>query len=154
MFTKTDYMITENDIRNLVQAANLAGFNIAPHNLQLLVWQAGSETHIPSLLPNGYCAVYIFEYNQAYLKVGKANSKSKARYQSHHYSSSSSNSNLSKSLLNDTYYRAIIGIENTKQWLCNNTTRYNIHIPNQLGSNFVNFVEAYFILKCNPQFEG
>jgi hypothetical protein len=94
-------MITENDILNLIQAANLAGFNINRENIQFSTWQAGTQTHVPRPLPTGYCTVYIFEYNQDYLKVGKANRNSKARYQSHHYSAKSSNSNLSKSLISD-----------------------------------------------------
>jgi hypothetical protein len=39
------------------------------------------------------------------------------------------------------------------EWLKLNTTRYNILIPTELGKRFVHFVEAYFLLKCNPIFE-
>jgi len=147
-------MITQNDLAQLSSAAGLAGFDINENDMQILNWNAGMNTHIPAKLPRGFCAVYIFKWNDIYLKVGKANSKSSARYQSHHYYPESSNSNLSKSLLNDTEFQTLLGNMSTSDWLRTNINRYNILIPRDFGSNFVNFAEAFFILKCNPMFEG
>ena len=147
-------MITQDNLKQVVQAAKLAGFEVNEKDLELLSWKAGMETHNPKRLPKEYCAVYIFKWNDIYLKVGKANSKSNARYQSQHYYPDSSKSNLSKSLLSDSEFQELLGNMSTSDWLRMNINRYNILIPKKFGSKFVNFVEAFFILKCNPMFEG
>lgn len=147
-------MITQNDITDLCRSAAYAGFNVNPENLTLLQWNASLQTHIPLALPINTASVYIFKWNNNYLKVGKVNANSNARYQSQHYNPDSSNSNLSKSLLSDTEFQALLGDGNVGQWLKTNTTRFNIIIPINLGKNFVHFAEAFFILKCNPRFEN
>jgi hypothetical protein len=146
-------MITTRDIQSLVKAANIAGFNVNANHLQLVTWNAGVATHTPTALPNGFSAVYIFEHNNRCLKVGQAGPKSSARYHSQHYNPNSCNSNLSKSIINDINYAALIGQSNVGAWVKTNTTRYNILIPNNYDSRFVNFTEAFFILKCDPLFE-
>lgn len=147
-------MITQQDLSALCEAAQLAGFNVNLENLTLLQWNEGLQTHIPLALPVNTAAVYIFKWNNNYLKVGKVNANSNARYQSQHYNPLSSNSNLSKSLLSDTEFQALLGDGNVGQWLKTNTTRFNILIPSNLGKNLVHFAEAFFILKCNPRFEN
>ncbi len=147
-------MIRQQDIIDLCNSAASAGFNVNAEILTLLQWNAGLQTHIPFALPANTSAVYIFKWNNTYLKVGKVNSNSNARYLSQHYNPASSNSNLSKSLLNDTEFQALLGYGNVGQWLKTNTTRFNILIPSNLGKNFVHFAEAFFILKCNPRFEN
>lgn len=147
-------MITENDLKELVSAASNAGHTIDRNELQLLQWNAGITTHLPVQLPNNFAAVYIFKWNDQYLKVGKVNSNSNARYQSHHYNPDSSPSNLSKSLLSETEFQALLGDGIVGEWIKENTTRFNILIPVHLGKNFVHFAEAFFILKCNPKFEN
>ena len=145
-------MITEQDIIDLCHAARIAGLKVNPNELTILNWDAGLNTHIPLPLPLNSAAVYIFEWNKVYLKVGKVNSN--ARYQSHHYNPNSSNSNLSKSLLSITEFQPLIGDSSIGDWIKMHTTRYNIIIPNNLGKNFVHFAEAFFILKCQPKFES
>ena len=147
-------MITENDLKELVSAASNAGHTIDRNELQLLQWNAGITTHLPVQLPNNFAAVYIFKWNDQYLKVGKVNSNSNARYQSHHYNPDSSPSNLSKSLLRAAEFQALLGDGIVGEWIKENTTRFNILIPVHLGKNFVHFAEAFFILKCNPKFEN
>lgn len=147
-------MITQNDIIDLCNSAANAGFNVNPENLTLIQWNAGLQNHIPLALPANSAAVYIFKWKDNYLKVGKVNTNSNARYQSQHYNPDSSRSNLAKSLLSDTEFQALLGDGNVGEWLKANTTRFNIIIPNNLGKNFVHFAEAFFILKCNPRFEN
>lgn len=147
-------MITTEDINNLVRAALLSGYEVNTNDLQLLTWISGFNTHLPLPLPRGYSAIYIFKWNDSYLKVGKVNSKSSARYQSQHYNPNSSKSNLSKSIINEPEFEALLGDTLPSDWLKNNTTRFNILIPERLGKNFVHFAEAFFILKCNPRFEN
>lgn len=147
-------MITQNDIQQLVNSATLTGFEIDVEDLQLLQWNAGISTHLPQALPDNNAAVYIFKWGNEYLKVGKVNSNSNARYQSQHYNPNSSMSNLSKSILQDEELRINLNNISVSEWIKANTTRFNILIPSRLGKNFVHFAEAFFILKCNPRFEN
>ena len=145
-------MITQDDITALGKAAELAGFNININQIQLLTWNMGIDTHVPLALPDDFSAVYIFEDVNRCLKVGKAGPGSRARYLSHHYNIGSSPSNLAKSLQLRNMSSAEI-----KTWIRTNTCRYNILIPNTIHQQyayFVNFAESFFILKCNPVFEG
>jgi hypothetical protein len=146
-------MITQNDIQSLVEAANCVGVGVPIGDLQLLRWNAGVG-HIPAPLPAGFSAVYIFKYDigNSYLKVGQAGPNSGPRYLSHHYHTTAP-STLAKSIINDPAFFGLLNNFTPRDWLINNTSRYNILIPNIYGKHFVNFVEAFFILKCNPIFE-
>jgi hypothetical protein len=146
-------MITQQDIHALCAAARQAGVALESENLELLQWNAG-KTHIPLALPANKAAVYIFKWNDIYLKVGKVNASSSPRYQSQHYNPDSSKSNLSRSLLSDAEFQPLIGNEIVGDWIKSNTIRFNVLIPSSLGKNFVHFTEAFFILKCNPRFEN
>lgn len=145
-------MITQVDLDGLVLAASFAGFEVNVSDLQLQTLQAGAN-HLPVTLLPDYAAVYIFKYGVQYLKVGKVNSNSNARYQSQHYNPDSSRSNLSRSIFNDLDFYAVINGEHPGNWLKQNSHRYNILIPARLGKKFVHFAEAFFILKCNPRYE-
>ena len=145
-------MINDQNIIDLTNAAALAGYNINPVELTLLTWNAGFDTHVPIALPVGHSAVYIFKHQENYLKVGQAGINSAARYLSHHYYTSAP-STLARSLQMDNFYINLINGANFRTWIRQNTTRYNILIPEQHGIHFVNFAEAYFILHCNPRFE-
>lgn len=147
-------MITQQDIQALCNSAINAGFNGDANDIELLQWNLGIQNHIPLQLPANKAAVYIFKWNDTYLKVGKVNANSNARYQSQHYNPNSSNSNLSKSLLGDAEFQALLGDANVGNWIKENTIRFNILIPTNFGNNFVHFAEAFFILKCNPKFEN
>jgi hypothetical protein len=74
-------MINKNDLELLIKASELAGFRVDIGDLQLIYWKSGLESHIPLKLPQNCAEVYIFKWNDSYLKVGKVNSKSNARYQ-------------------------------------------------------------------------
>ena len=145
-------MITQTDLQSLCDAAANARFIVEPNNLELLQWDAG-KGHVPLPLPANTAAIYILKWNDTYLKVGKANANSNARYQSHHYNPNSSRSNLSRSLLEDSEFQALIGVGDVGEWIKANTTRFNILIPSNLGKDFIHFAEAFFILKCSPRFE-
>jgi len=150
-------MITQQSLEDLCNAALLAGFNVNPNDLALLQWDAGNQTHIPCALPVNTAAVYIFKWNNIYLKVGKAGPNSNARYQSQHYSVNANGSTLAKSLQNEPEFHAMVGAINDTiwgEWIKENTIRFNVLIPRDLGEKFVHFAEAFFILKCNPMFEN
>lgn len=145
-------MITQQDIQSLVNAAKEAGFKVNINDLELTVLKAGIGSHIPPKLPQGNSAVYIFEHSDGYLKVGKAGPKSSARFGSHHYHTTAP-STLAKSLLISPLYKSLFAKPTVKDWIISNTTRYNILIPESYNAHFLNFAEAFFILKCNPKFE-
>lgn len=64
----------------------------------------------PLRLPNNKIAVYTFYYNGNFLKIGQANIKSNARYQSHHYHIKSGRSTLANSLVADPTMSSIINL--------------------------------------------
>lgn len=145
-------MIVQQDLIELCNAAGNAGHIIDPADLQLLTWNAGLATHDPIGLPLGFSAIYIFKSLNEYLKVGQAGQNSGPRYLSQHYYTTSPSS-LAKSLINDQEYSVIIGNQIPRDWIRTNTWRFNILIPLTYSRHFVNFAEAFFILKCNPRFE-
>lgn len=147
--------MTRNDVHLLARLAKLSGIPVNSKEINLVTWRKGSASHKPQRLPDGYFAVYIFKHGNMFLKVGKVSGeKNNDRYYQHHYIPSAANSTLAKSLLEDTKYAKSIGTKSVRIWICENTSRHNILIPISYGSNFVNFAEAFFILKCNPRFEG
>jgi len=145
-------MITQLDVQLLAEAALNAGLKIDQSKIELLTWNAGITTHIPLPLPEGYSAVYIFKHPDEYLKVGQACPNSAPRYLSHHYYTTAP-STLAKSLLKDPKYSPQIGTLLPRTWIIQNTIRFNILIPSIYNKHFVNFAEAFFILKCIPKFE-
>jgi hypothetical protein len=147
-------MITQNDINDLVNCANIAGLEVENNQIILLQLNPGIENHIQPELPQGYNAVYIFKYNEIYLKVGKVSGNSNARYQYQHYSPNSNGSTLSKSLQNDENFNDIINDQNIGVWIKENTTRFNILIPEVITNYFLHFTEAFFILRCRPKYEN
>lgn len=132
-------MITQTDLQALVKAASLAGFEISTEDVSLIHWRAGATCHIPTRLPKGYSAVYVFKWNDVCLKVGKVNSNSNARYQSQHYHPNSSPSNLSKSLMSKPDFQILMRDIEPKYWLVATTNRYNILIPEKYGKNLFIF---------------
>lgn len=114
--------------------------------------------HKLSSLPKGYAAVYVFVYRTEnkyeYLKIGKANVNSAARFTSQHYGFSTS-STLAKSICNDDEFRQIgINKENVKEWMINNLHRINIFIGEEHGKAATELVEAILHYKFRPRYEG
>lgn len=146
-------MITSDDIEDMVKAAKLAGFkDVLSKDFELIIWKKGKNNHKPIKLPKECGAVYIFKYKNSYLKIGKVGNNSNPRYQHQHYRVSSNISTFAKSLVNDNNNN--LTKENVSDWIKENTTRYNIIIPCKYDSKFRNFVEAFFILKYQPKYEG
>ncbi len=114
--------------------------------------------HKQSSLPEGYAAVYIFVYKTEtkceYLKIGKANANSKARFTSQHYGFSAP-STLAKSICNDDEFRQMgITEENVKDWMLNNLYRINIFISAEQDKAATELVEAILHYKFRPRYEG
>jgi hypothetical protein len=148
-------MITAEDIRLLCNVAKEIGVSIDPKSITLQHWAKGVETHRPARLPKGLFAVYIFVYQNIVLKVGKVSgTKNNDRYYQHHYLVKGASSTLAKSIMQDADYSHLVKDGNVREWIVNNTERYNIQIPKELGANFIHFVEAFFIIRFNPKYEG
>ena len=102
-------------------------------------------------------AVYIFinEFEGKCYKVGKVGTNSNARYQSQHYTSASSGSNLAKSILNDYSLNDKIEIqENVGTWIKQNTTRINLKLKSNRGAFALSLLEAFVQNRLKPKYEG
>lgn len=110
----------------------------------------------PKKLPKGKMAIYMFYYekDKCFLKIGKANKNSNARYSSHHYNPNSSNSNLAKSIVKDDELFCDINNDNVKDFIINELTRVNILLDEDLGMFVLNLVESLFQYKFQPKYEG
>jgi hypothetical protein len=145
--------MNEQDINNLLQAALLAGFTIPPNEvLRLETLKPGIETHTTHALPTGFSAIYIFSLGDEVLKVGHCGINCTPCFQSRHYGFSFP-STLAKSLINEPEWNELFDIDTVGIWIKENTTRYNIYIPESYGNYFRYFAESFFILKYTPKFE-
>ncbi len=109
----------------------------------------------PTYLKKGYSAVYIFIYNDTFLKIGKANSKSTARFCNQHYNPNSCQSNLAKALLNDEDFKHLnLNVNNISEWIQKNLTRINIMIDNKCGKAATELIESILHYKYRPKYEG
>ena len=110
--------------------------------------------HKPLQLPPGKMAVYTFYYNNQFLKIGQANIRSNARYQSQHYSVKSARSTLAKSILNDSSMKDIVGSVDIKKWICTNCERFDVIIDGEKHDKMtLNFVEGLLHYCYKPKYE-
>ena len=143
------------NITELLDASKIAGFSDIDQS-EITI----KEGHTPEPLKEKYGAVYIFRMKDEslfknslgdFLKVGKVSSpKSNPRYTYQHYKASANGSTLAKSLVNDP--KINVKESDVKNWILENTERYNLIIPNRTR-NFIHFAEAFYILKLQPRFE-
>lgn len=111
--------------------------------------------HQPKSLPIGMMGVYTFWYNESFLKIGKAGSKSSARFLSQHYNPKSAKSTLAASILNDDDMLKLgIDEENVGEWIKKNCRRIDILINVELGIFTLDLVEAALHYKYEPKYEG
>ena len=119
-----------------------------------IIENLGCSHRKPKNLPKGYAAVYMFAYKGEWLKIGKANSKSVARYTSQHYGFNAM-STLAKSLASDNAMgEYALSRENAREWIEQNTYRVNVLIGNEKGKAATELVEAVMHYKFRPRYEG
>jgi hypothetical protein len=112
----------------------------------------------PSKLPKGYAAIYMFAYGSEttyeFLKIGKANAKSSARFVSQHYGFNAM-STLAKSICGDKDFqnKGIIP-DNVKDWMLTNLHRINIYIKENCGKAATEFIESIMHYAFRPKYEG
>lgn len=111
--------------------------------------------HKPKTLPAGKMGIYTFSYNDRFLKIGKAASKSSARFLSQHYNPKSANSTLAASILRD-YEMLELGINeaNVGDWIKENCRRIDVLITEELGVFTLDLIEAVLHYKYEPKYEG
>ena len=110
---------------------------------------------VPKSLKPGTMGVYTFFYNGEFLKIGKAGPSSNARFTNQHYSPSSSQSNLSKSILQDEDMQNLgITADNVGEWIKQNTRRIDIILDESLGIFTLELVEAALHYRYEPKYEG
>lgn len=108
----------------------------------------------PKNLPKGYAVVYMFAYNGEWLKIGKANSKSKARFTSHHYGFNAK-STLAKSLVADPSMQQYgITQDTARAWIEHNTYRINILVKAVMGKAATELIESIMHYQFRPRYEG
>jgi hypothetical protein len=137
---------------DFIKTASLAGITIRRSDIDV---QILSPHKPPASLPKGKLAVYVFTLGERCLKVGKAGSKSVARYCSQHYGMNAP-STLAKSLLKRQSFIGARGIteKNVKEWICKNTQRVNFLIPSKYGVFALSLLEAFIQCRLQPEFEG
>ena len=140
-----------NEIKELIiKASELTGKPITEDCFYI---EHQSSNHNPKALTNGKMAVYTFVSNDEFLKIGKANKNSKARYQSHHYYLDSGPSTLARSLVNDPN-KTTINESNVRDWIISNCERFDVIIDAKLGSMALDFIEGMLHYKYDPRYEG
>ena len=138
---------------DFVQVAALAGISIPLSDIKV---QFIANPHLPpkSLAP-GTLAIYVFMLGDRCLKVGKAGSKSAARFCNHHYGSKAP-STLAKSLMKRQSSLGVTGLDdaNVKAWICEHTSRVNFLISAKYDPFALSLFEAFVQCRLRPEFEG
>jgi hypothetical protein len=139
-------------IEKLKNALQIAGSDINKFNIEIL--DRGCP-HTPTPLPRGKMAIYMFRHDKEILKTGKVGPNSNARFQTQHYSSGSSKSNLAKSLLNDGEGPCReLSVNEIGEWMQKNLHRTDIIIDANAGMEVLSFVESFLHLHFLPKYEG
>jgi len=111
--------------------------------------------HQPSVLPSNKMGVYTFWYNDVALKIGKAGSKSNARFLSQHYNPHSAKSTLAASILEDKEMQNLdITDANVGDWIKQCCRRIDILLDANLGIFTLELIEAALHYKYEPKYEG
>jgi len=123
--------------------------------------------HKPSTLGSKQKGVYVFLNSNCCFKVGKAGSKSKARWNSHHYNlDKTTPSTFPKSIIKDlerfkhffpdNKHDEIDGLnaENIRQWIQNNTSRLEFIISENETDFALSLLEALVQFRLKPEYEG
>lgn len=140
------------ELRSIIQTVSKYLGNVIPSESYEIILR--EKPHNPCSLPSGKMAVYMFRYNDQFLKIGKVGPKSNARFQNQHYSPKSARSNLAKSILNDIKMVNIIGKIPIDEWIKNNCDRIDIIIDENVPEFTLELIEAILHYKYRPKYEG
>lgn len=151
------------EIANLIKAEfeNLTKINVSA------TYMSKGATHKPTTLQSGMCGVYVFMNDKYCFKVGKAGSRSKPRWNSHHYNlDNKTPSTLPKSIIkNKIKFKECFPVEshseidaldrsNFKEWIKNNMSRIEFLFKDAGDPFILNLLEALAQFYLKPIFEG
>ncbi|MEH7612041.1 hypothetical protein [Gottfriedia acidiceleris] len=140
------------DVFSIREICKLADIELNDHSI---IIDDRGYPHVPRKLPEGYMAIYVFHFENEFIKIGKVGPKSSSRFQSHHYNPKSSKSNLAKSiLLDDRMLIYNLNDLNVGSWIKENIHRVDIFIDESIGVFTLNLIEAFLHCKYNPRYEG
>lgn len=116
-------------------------------------------------LPKGKQAIYIFEKDGIFFKIGKVGEKTNNRFRYQHYNPNGARSTLAKSILNNRENKSLrkvfdsemldsLSDENIESFIKQNMNRINIYMDISLGEFYLNLLEALLHYRLNPVFEG
>lgn len=137
--------------QELIHIINHLGSDISLEDIKII---DRGKPHIPDNLPKNSMGIYMFYYNQRFLKIGKAGPNSNTRFKVNHYSPYRSNSNLALSLLNDEVIENVLNENNVGEWIKSNVQRIDLLFDDKVDILVLNFIESYLHLKYNPLYEG
>jgi hypothetical protein len=142
-----------NEIDTLIQEVSLAiGKPISRDTYEIV--DRGLPHIPPTRLPAGKMAIYMFLLGNEFLKIGKANQRSNARFCSQHYGLNAP-STLAKSLLADSGMSDLnIDPSNIKDWIKGNCRRIDVIINADLGVFTLELIEGVMHYKYEPKYEG
>jgi len=141
-------------VREFLQVAALARIPIKDSEIEIQFAPAPHDP--PAFLPKGKFAVYVFMFGDRCLKVGKAGSKSAARFCSQHYGANRAPSTLAKSLINAQIAgdKTVLDANNVSGWMRSNTSRINFLLPSSFGPTALSLLEVFVQCRLKPEFEG
>lgn len=111
--------------------------------------------HKPESLKPGYYGVYIFIYQNRFLKIGKVGPNSNARFSSQHYSPKSAGSTLAASILEDNEMESLgLNEKTVGDWIKKNCQRINVFLSAELPDFTNELIETALHYRFQPKYEG
>jgi len=139
-------------IGHFVKALRLAGVVLDKRRIDI---DDLGMPHAPNCLRKGKMAIYTFQFQGKFLKIGKAGPRSNARFNSQHYGPNRAKSSLAGCLLNDPdmvpYH---LDNNNVGNWIRQNTHRIDILIDQNEDISVLNFLEVFLHCRFHPKYEG
>ena len=125
------------------------------HNLKGIDIIDRGQPHVPVALPRNKIAVYMFIYENQFLKIGKVGENSNSRFQYQHYKPLSAQSTLADSILKDRKMESeLLDYENVGEWILKNCRRIDIFLESDITKYKVDLIEAALHYKFQPKYEG
>jgi hypothetical protein len=104
---------------------------------------------------DGLMAVYTYNFQGEFLKIGKAGPRSEARFRSHHYNPHNAKSTLAASILSDPKMSGYsLNDKTVGNWIKEHCRRIDVMIPVNMGIFTLELVEAILHYVYEPRYEG
>ncbi len=147
-------MITNKILNQLIEVLRLGGVPYSEGDIE--IQDLGVPHQPPMHFAKGKMAVYSFFYKDKALKIGRSGPTSNSRYTTQHYNSGSAPSTLAASLEKKPEHIGLTknDVQDSGNWLKQNTQRVNLIVESRLGIDALNLIEAFLIVKFTPVYEG